>query len=78
MNQTVNILSVWDCGSGGGLKCFSFRNVSKWSFFIFKKIFLTSAHQNDLKTKKIYFKQKKISKFLKMLFTPCFQTPDKL
>jgi hypothetical protein len=64
MNQTVNILSVWDCGSGGGLKCFSFRNVSKWSFFIFKKIFLTSAHQNDLKTKKkIILNRKKFQNF---------------
>jgi hypothetical protein len=59
MNQTVNILPVWDCGSGGGLKCFSFRNVSKWSFFILKKIFLTSAHQNDLKTKKKFILNRK-------------------
>ena len=32
--------------------------------FIFKKLFLISAHQNALKTKKNYFKQKKNSKFL--------------
>jgi len=44
---------VWDCGSGDDSKCFSFRNASKESFFIFKKSFLTSAYQNDLKIKKI-------------------------
>jgi hypothetical protein len=33
-------------------------------FFIFKKLFFISAHQNDLKIKKnIYFKQKQIQNF---------------
>jgi len=41
-------------------------------FLFFKKIFLTSAYQNDLKTlKKIHFKK---SKFLKTRFTPRSQT----
>jgi hypothetical protein len=26
---TSKVGSVWDCGSGGGLKCFSLRNASK-------------------------------------------------
>jgi hypothetical protein len=41
---------VWDCGNGEGLKCFSLRNTSKWSFLFFKKLFLTSPYQNNLKT----------------------------
>jgi hypothetical protein len=27
------VMCVWDCG--GGSKCFSLRNASKWFFFIF-------------------------------------------
>jgi hypothetical protein len=41
---------VWDCGNGEGLKCFSLRNTSKWSFLFFKKLFLTLPYQNNLKT----------------------------
>jgi len=44
-------------------------------FFHFLKLFLTSAHQNDLKyIKKNYFKQKTISKFLGTQFAPHSQT----
>jgi hypothetical protein len=28
-SQLTVLVSVWDCSSGCGLKCFSFRNVSK-------------------------------------------------
>jgi len=40
-------------------------------FFIFLKIFLIPAHQNDMKTYKIKFiLNKKNSKFLETRFTP--------
>jgi len=42
-------MGAWQCGSG----CFSnkvlYRNVSQWFFFFKKKLFLTSAYQNDPK-----------------------------
>jgi len=44
----------WEYDCGYFLKCFSLENTSKWYFFIFKKLFLISAHQNDLKTLKKY------------------------
>ena len=34
------------------LKCFLLENTLKWYFFIFKKLFLISAHQNYLKIQK--------------------------
>jgi uncharacterized membrane protein YciS (DUF1049 family) len=41
-------------------KCFSLGNILKWCFFILKKLFLMSAHQNDMKTlKNINLKQRK-------------------
>ena len=50
---------VWECGCGCFSKCFSCWNASKWCFFIFKKIFLRSVHQNDPKhTKKLIFSNK--------------------
>jgi hypothetical protein len=42
------LLFFWK--NGGGSKYFLLINVSKYSFFIFKNLFLTSAHQNDIKT----------------------------
>ena len=52
---------VWEYDCGYFSKCFSFENASKWCFFfILKKLFLISAHQNNLKTlKSINLKQKK-------------------
>ena len=47
--QKYQIKIVWECGCGCFSKCFSCRNVLKWYFFIFKKLFLRSAHQNDPK-----------------------------
>jgi hypothetical protein len=35
-------------------KCFSLKNILKLIFLYFLKLFLISAHQNDLKTPKIY------------------------
>jgi len=47
---------VWQCGCGCFSNNFSCRNACQWCFFIFLKLFLTSAHQNDLKhTKHIKF-----------------------
>jgi hypothetical protein len=37
---------VWYYNSGGDSKCFLLKNASKFK----KKLFFTSAHQNDLKT----------------------------
>ena len=43
-------------------------------FFILKKLFLISAHQNDLKTQKIYQFEAKKFFFLKKLFLiPAYQ-----
>jgi hypothetical protein len=44
---------------GGNVVAVTFQNVlylemHQNNFFIFKKLFLISAHQNDLKTPKIY------------------------
>ena len=46
------------------LKYFSFKNVLKLYIYIYilKKLFLKSAHQNDLKTQKIYINLKQIKK----------------
>jgi hypothetical protein len=42
---------------------FTWKCIKIIFFFIFKKLFLISAHQNDLKTPKIYqFKAKKKNK----------------
>jgi len=51
-----------DCGCGCDcfLEYFSLRNALEQCFFILKKLFLTSAYQNDLKTpKNINLKLKK-------------------
>jgi len=57
---------VWERGCDYFSKCFSFRNALKWYFFIFKKLFLISAYQNNLKIQKnINVKQKKLKIFLK-------------
>jgi len=41
---------VWQYGSGYFSNNFSCWNACQWYFFIFLKLFLTSAHQNDLKS----------------------------
>jgi len=44
---------VWKGGYNCFWKCFSLKNVSQQYFIIiFKKLFLTWAHQNNLKTPK--------------------------
>ena len=54
--------TVWKCSCNFFLKCFSLKNILKWYFFIFKKIFLILAHQNNLRTpKNINFKKIKIN-----------------
>ena len=50
----------YDCGYF--LKYFSFKNILKLYIYILKKLFLKSAHQNDLKTQKIYINLKQIKK----------------
>jgi hypothetical protein len=42
-----------DCNSNDDLMCFLFRNILKYSFFIFKKLFLTSKQSKNIKK---YFK----------------------
>jgi hypothetical protein len=50
---------VWKYDYG----CFLYRNILKY-FFIFLKLFLTSAYQNDLKhIKKLSFNKKKFEFF---------------
>jgi hypothetical protein len=64
MGLFLVIECVWKCGYDYFLKCFLFENVSK-------KLFLISAHQNNLKTPKKYlFEVKKIKKliFFKNIF----------
>jgi hypothetical protein len=61
------------CGNGYGLKCFPLRKALKWCFFIFKKLFLRSAHQNNLKTyikyiNKIFLKKKLKNMISRALF----------
>jgi len=46
-------------------------------YFIFKKLFLISAHQNDLKTHKNKFSKKIFSKFEGTRFAPRSQTLSK-
>jgi hypothetical protein len=51
--------AVWKYDYG----CFLYRNILKY-FFIFLKLFLTSAYQNDLKhIKKLSFNKKKFEFF---------------
>jgi len=57
---TVSIyMLVWkfDCGCGCFLKCFLFKMHQNNIYFFKKKIFLRSAHQNNLKYK-IFLKKK--------------------
>jgi len=51
------------------LKCFLFENILKYFvIIIFKNLFLTPTHQNNLKTyKKSFFKQKNIQNFDKRI-----------
>jgi hypothetical protein len=52
---TIDILVIGLSVSGAVIfKIFFTRKYIKIIFFIFKKLFLTSAHQNDLKTLKKY------------------------
>jgi len=44
--------NVWKCDYGCFLKYFYSEMHQNNIFFIFKKLFLISAHQNDLKTQK--------------------------
>jgi len=44
----IKTKGVWDCGNGDDSKCFSLRNTSKQSFFIFKKLFLTSKRSENI------------------------------
>jgi len=49
----VNEASSWKLfGSIAVLKCFLFRNILKYYFFL-KKLFLILVYQNDLKISKI-------------------------
>jgi len=65
---------IWKCSCGCFLKYFSFRNTSKWYFFIFLKLFLRSSHQNDPKHKKeLIFSKNKLN-FLKTRVGRRFQT----
>jgi len=64
---------VWKCSYSCFLKCFSCRNASKWFFFIFWKLFLRSAHQNDPKIQKKLIFNKKIN-FYETRFTSRSQT----
>jgi hypothetical protein len=41
---------VWEYDCGCFSKYFLLGNASKYNFFIFKKLFLISAYQNDFKT----------------------------
>jgi hypothetical protein len=45
---------VLECGNGYFSKCFSPKIHQNNLFFYLKKLFLTSAHQKDLKTPKKY------------------------
>jgi hypothetical protein len=55
---------VWKCGYGYFLKYFLQKKYIKIIFFLFKKLFLSSAHQNNLKIQKnINLKQRKIKNF---------------
>jgi hypothetical protein len=51
---------VWKCGCDYFSKCFLCRNALNDIFFILKKLFLRSTHQNDPKyIKKLIFSKKK-------------------
>jgi hypothetical protein len=50
----VNEASSWKLfGSIAVLKCFLFRNILKYYFFILKKLFLILVYQNDFKILKL-------------------------
>jgi len=74
------LVSVFESDCGCFLKCFSFGNAYiKIIFFIFLKLFLISAYQNDLKKQKknINLNQKKNKKnlnFFKNIFEMQKQT----
>ena len=62
--QIINFARVWKCGCCCFSNNFLCWNISKWCFFIFKKLFLRSARQNNLKyTKKLIFYKKKLKFF---------------
>jgi hypothetical protein len=53
-----------------------FLKYIKIIFFIFKKLFLILIHQNNLKIKKINFKQKFKFKFLKNIISTTFSNNE--
>ena len=62
--QIINFARVWKCGCCCFSNNFLCWNISKWCFFIFLKLFLRSACQNNPKyTKKFNFYKKKIKIF---------------
>jgi len=42
-------MHIQDCDNNDDLRYFLFRNVLKYSFFIFKKLFLTSKQSKNIK-----------------------------
>jgi len=74
LTKFVQLLrSVWDCSSGS--KYFSFRNASKWSFFLFFKNYFWHQHIKIIwKQKKNILSKEKNLKLLETQFTSYSQT----
>jgi hypothetical protein len=53
VNEASSRETIWKYSCFYFVKYFLFRNVLKYYFFIFKKLFLILMYQNDLKIQKI-------------------------
>jgi hypothetical protein len=56
---------IWNCGSGGGSKCFSLKNASKLFFYFLKIIFYINVSKRSKNTKKILILNKNKFQFFR-------------